>query len=143
MLKSMKKNQVAILTTTRVDKLHTNFPSSFFNQHKAFKVGDTVSFTVSLFGIENTSYFYKLLIADKLAYVRRLKENAGKFFKIGNFKKAAKIYQKINGYYSFGDTGNNFMKEDVDSEHFKQCDADLGVEKINCFSNLVVCKTKT
>jgi hypothetical protein len=115
----MKKNQVAILTTTRVDKLHTNFPSSFFDQHKAFKVGDTVSFTVSLFGIENTSYFYKLLIAEKLTYVRRLKENAGKFFKIGNFKKAAKIYQKINGYYSFGDTGNNFMKEDVDSEHFK------------------------
>ena len=104
----MKKNQVAVLKTTRVDKLLTNFPSTFLDQYKQFKEGDTVVFTVSLFGIENTSYFYKLLIADKLAYVRRLKDIAGKFFKAGNFKKAAKIYQKINGYYNFGDTGNNF-----------------------------------
>jgi hypothetical protein len=112
MLKSMKKNQVAVLTTTRVkDKLHTNFVSDFLDQYTAFKEGDTVSFTVSLFGIANTSYFYKLLIAEKLAYVRRLKANAGRFFKEGNFKKAAKIYQKINGYYNFGDTGNNYQKE--------------------------------
>ena len=138
----MKKNQVAVLTTTRIDKLHTNFPSEFLDQYKAFKAGDTVVFTVSLFGIENTSYFYKLNIADKLAYIRRLKDTAGRFFKAQNYKKAAKIYQKINGYYNFGDTGNNFQKEDVDSEHFKKCDADLGAEKVNCFSNLVVCKTK-
>jgi hypothetical protein len=77
-----------------------------------------VSFTVSLFGIENTSYFYKLTIANKLVYVRRLKETAGKFFKIQNFKKAAKIYQKINGYFNFGDTANNFMKEDTQSDDF-------------------------
>ena len=108
MIKSMKKNQVAVLTTKRIDRLQTNFPSSFLDQYKAFKDGDIAIFTVSLFGIENTSYFYKLLIADRLAYVRRLKETAGKFFKAGNFKKAAKIYQKINGYYNFGDTGNNF-----------------------------------
>ena len=31
MIKSMKKNQVAILTTTRIDKLHTNFPSDFLD----------------------------------------------------------------------------------------------------------------
>lgn len=41
-----------------------------------------MSFTVSLFGIENTSYFYKLTIANKIVYVRRLKETAGKFFKL-------------------------------------------------------------
>lgn len=119
MIKSMKKNQVAVLTTTRIDKLHTNFPSQWLDQYKAFKEGDTVTFSVSLFGIENTSYFYKLLIADKLAYIRRLKATAGQFFKAQNFKKAAKLYQKINGYYNFGDTGNNFKKEDVDSEAFK------------------------
>jgi hypothetical protein len=122
MIKSMKKNQVAVLTTTRIDKLHTNFPSPFLDQFKAFKLGDEVSITLSLFGIEHTSYFYKLTIAEKLAYVRRLKETAGKFFKIGNYKKASKIYQKINGYFNFGDTGNNFQKEDTSSEHFKDCD---------------------
>lgn len=98
---------------------------------------------MSLFGIENTSYFYKLLIADKLAYIRRLKTVAGKFFKVNNFKKAAKVYQKINGYFNFGDTANNFSKEDIESDEFKKCNENLGVEKINCFSNLVVCKFKT
>jgi hypothetical protein len=92
MIKSMKKNQVAVLTTTRIDKLRTNFPSQFLDQYSAFKLGDTVTITVSLFGIETTSYFYKLLIAEKLAYVRRLKDTAGKFFKTANYKKASKIY---------------------------------------------------
>jgi hypothetical protein len=26
--------------------------------------------------------------------------------------KAAKIYQKINGYYNFGDVANNYTKEE-------------------------------
>lgn len=91
--KSMKKNMVVTLTTTRVkDKLLTNFTSDFLDQYAAFKDGDTVKFTVSLFGIENTSYFYKLPIAEKLANLLRLKGIAGEFFKLGNFTKAAKIY---------------------------------------------------
>jgi len=58
--KSMKKNMVVSLTTTRVkDKLHTNFTTDFLNQYEAFKDGDTVKFTLSLFGVTNTSYFYK------------------------------------------------------------------------------------
>ena len=48
----MKKNMVVTLTTTRVtDKLHTNFTSPFLNQYEVFNDGDTVKFTVSLFGI--------------------------------------------------------------------------------------------
>jgi len=37
---------------------------------------------------------------------------AGDFFKLGKYAKAAKIYQKVNGYYNFGDVANNFQKED-------------------------------
>lgn len=41
---------------------------------------------------------------------------ATKFFKANqlhnNFKKAADMYQKINGYYNFGDATNNYAKED-------------------------------
>ena len=89
----MKKNMVVTMTTTRIrDKLHSNFKSDFLDQYTAFKEGDTVKFTVSLFGIKNTSYFYKFPIAEKLAYVTRLKGTAGEFFKAGNQKKAAKIY---------------------------------------------------
>ena len=35
-----------------------------------------------------------------------------------SIKKAADIYQKINGYYNFGDASNNFTKEDTNSEEF-------------------------
>jgi hypothetical protein len=36
---------------------------------------------VSLYDIRNTSYFYKLKVREKLAYVERLKAKAGDFFK--------------------------------------------------------------
>jgi hypothetical protein len=51
-------------------------------------------------------------VQDKLKHVQRLKETATNFFKSQNIsnslKKAADIYQKINGYYNFGDSSNNF-----------------------------------
>ena len=142
-IKSLKKNMVATMTTTRIkDKLHTNFKSDFLDQYTAFKEGDTVKFTVSLFGIQNTSYFYKLSIAEKLAYVTRLKATAGEFFKAGNCKKAAKIYQKINGYYNFGDTGNNWKKEDEGSAEFHHNKFLLDQLKLTSFTNLTVCKFK-
>ena len=139
----MKKNMVVTMTTTKVkEKLHTNFTSDFLNQYEAFKEGDTVKFTVSLFGIENTSYFYKNKAADKLAILLRLKGTAGEFFKRGNLAKAAKIYQKVNGYYNFGDVANNFLREDEDSEEFKQTMNELNQLKLTSFTNLVVCKFK-
>jgi hypothetical protein len=43
---------------------------------------------------------------------------AGHFFKAGNYQKAAKLYQRINGYYNFGDAANNYQKEDDSTEEF-------------------------
>lgn len=121
LFKSMQKNKVVTLETTRVkDKLHSNFTSHFLDQYKLFKEGDKVRFTVSLFGCANTSYFYKLKVSAKLEYVQRLKKTAGEFFKLGNYMKAGKIYQKINGYYNFGDVANNFLKEDEEADWFKE-----------------------
>jgi len=141
LIKSMKKNSVVEMTTTKVEeKLHKNFKSDFLDQYTAFKDGDTVKFTVSLFGIEHTSYFYKLPVTQKIAYVQRLKATAGAFFKVGNYKKAAKVYQKINGYYNFGDSTNNHAKEE--GEQFEKDNAELQGLKIVCFTNLVVCKFK-
>ena len=31
------------------------------------------------------------------------------------------MYQKINGYYTFGDANNNYLKEDETKEHFQKC----------------------
>ena len=92
LIKSLKKNSKAIMQTTNIEKLHKNFASSFLDQYTAFKQGDTVKFTVSLYSIANIHYFYKLKVEDKLAYAEKLKGKAGDFFKQGNLQKAAKIY---------------------------------------------------
>lgn len=83
LIKSMKKNQVAVMETTRLDKLHKNFASPMFDQYQ-IKAGDRVRFTVALYSIKNVQYFYKLTVVDKIAYVERLKSKAGDFFKQGN-----------------------------------------------------------
>lgn len=134
---------MASVTTNKIDKLHSNFPSDFLDQYKVFKEGDVVTFTVTLLGIENTKYFYKLTVKEKLEYVLKLKDIAGKFFKQGNYKKAAKVYQKINGFYNFGDAENNHAKENQEDEEWKKANEELMSLKIVCFTNLVVCKFKT
>lgn len=62
-------------------------------------------------------------MAEKLAHILSLKATATRFFKSSlpnNFKKAADIYQKINGYYNFGDSTNNYAKEDESNAQFLQ-----------------------
>ena len=72
----------------------------------------------------------------------RLKGTATQFFKAGNFKKAADLYQKINGYYNFGDSTNNYAKEDDQTEDFIRDNEQLQSIKLLTFNNLVVCKHK-
>lgn len=89
-----------------------------------------------------------MLVKDKLKHVLRLKATATKFFKAdsnlvkNHLKKAADLYQKINGYYNFGDSTNNFAKEDETSEEFQKDNAELQAVKLTTFNNLVVCKHK-
>jgi hypothetical protein len=54
--------------------------------------------------------------------------------------KAAKIYQKINGYYNFGDVANNYTKEE--GVEYDQDLAKLFALKQICFQNLSLCKFK-
>lgn len=77
---------------------------------------------------------------DKLTYIEKLKSTAGAFFKANNLVKAAKIYQKINGYYNFGDVANNYSKEQ--GEEFDSNYAKLVSLKQICFQNLALCKFK-
>lgn len=143
LMKSLKKNQVVTMTTTKIkEKLHTNFKSEFLDQYEAFKEGDIVTFTVTLYGVENTSYFYRNPVAKKLEILQRIKATAGEFFKRGNCAKAAKIYQKVNGYFNFGDVVNNFSKEDDSTEAYKGSMDQLNALKLVCFTNLCVCKFK-
>ncbi len=52
------------------------------------------------------------------------------------------MYQKINGYYNFGDADNNFLKEEETSESFQTAYRDLWDLKEPCFMNVAVCKYK-
>ena len=124
-LKSMKRWEVCEFYTTRIDKLHSNFPNPIFDQHTLFNEGDRVSFTIGLVHVSKEIYLYQLNIADKLARIQHLKAVAGSFFKAGNFQKAAKIYQKINGYYNFGDSTNNYQKEDESANDYQIMNRDL------------------
>lgn len=72
--------------------------------------------------------------------MQRLKAKAGDFFKLGNLSKASKLYQKVNGYFNFGDAANNHLKEE--GEEFERTQAELLGLKVVCFTNLVVCKFK-
>jgi hypothetical protein len=88
----MSKGNVIEFTTTRIKDLQTNFPNHVFDAYKLFKEGDQVTFIISLVHFYDKEYFYKMKIADKLARVLYLKDCAGKYFKLGLFKKSAKIY---------------------------------------------------
>ena len=96
-IKSMKKNGVVEVRTRRLDKLRSNFanPDFNFDQYSVFPDDSSVIFRLTLLDSTHPMYFYKMLVADKLAHVLRLKETAGKFFKSNlnnNYKKAADLY---------------------------------------------------
>ena len=55
---------------------------------------------------------YRLTLAKKKERIDYIKDTATKFFKNQNYKRACKLYQRINGYYNFGDISNNYQKED-------------------------------
>ena len=101
-----------------------------------------MSFTIGLATISKDEYFYQMFVNRKLERINHLKSIAGAFFKIGNFDKAGKMYQKINGYFNFGDSTNNYQKEDDSTEDYKKTYAELQGIKIVTFLNLVVCKHK-
>jgi len=80
-----------------------------------------------------------------LEHVLRLKNTATRFFKSNlgnNYKKAADLYQRINGYYNFGDATNNYAKEDENDPEWIAKNTELQSLKLISFNNLVVCKFK-
>ena len=109
------------------------------------KEGDKVLFRITLMDLTHPGYFYKKLVKEKLEYVLRLKGTATRFFKSdfsNNYKKAADLYQKINGYYNFGDATNNYAKEDDTDPEWIENNKQLQALKLTSFLNLVVCKHK-
>ena len=146
-IKTMKKNGVTEITTTRIEKLLSNFENEDIglNQHEQFKEGQKVTIRITLLDSTYPQYFYKLTVQEKLEHVLRLKATATRFFKSklhNNFKKAADLYQKINGYFNFGDSTNNYAKQDDTDPDYIRAFEELQSIKLVTFNNLVVCKHK-
>ena len=145
----MKKNGVIEATTTRIDKLKTNFANEDigFDQYQEglLNEDDSVQYRVTLLDSSHPMYFYKMQVKEKLEHVLRLKNTATRFFKSNlgnNYKKAADLYQRINGYYNFGDATNNYAKEDENDPEWIAKNTELQSLKLISFNNLVVCKFK-
>jgi len=129
-IKSMKKNGVVEVTTNRLDKLQSNFVNEQigFDQYSLFKEGDDIKFRITLVDCDHPGYFYKKTIKEKLEVILRMKGTATNFFKSklsNNYKKAADMYQKINGYYNFGDATNNYAKEDATTQEYIETNKQL------------------
>lgn len=74
----MRVNEVCeFIATSHYDKLLSNFPNEYFDQHTLFKEGDRISFLICLVHKDKDYYFYKLKIAEKLARAQFLKNLAG------------------------------------------------------------------
>lgn len=144
MLTSMKRGEVSELDSTKLIKARNNFEDEIIAlQSKVGEESKDVRLTVELIDYtRNLPSMYRLKLNKKKERIERLKTIAAKFFKAGNVKRSCKLYQKINGYFNFGDISNNFQKEDEESPEFKETmEAMLGIKK-SCFINVVVCKWK-
>lgn len=117
----MYRDEIGQVVTNRVDKMTNNFSSGFIKKEWFDQeVPNDIKVIIHLEDFDKPETFYKLPVEDKLKRIQTFKKIATDFFKAEQFKKACKMYQKINGYYNFGDANNNFLKEDETSEHFKR-----------------------
>lgn len=126
-LKTTKLREVVQVRTTRKDK----FVNYFDEDTKCFKKDILQSFqkdlviTFALIGFQQKDYIFKLLISEKAERFNFLKSIGTKFYKIGNYKKALKIYSKINMYFRSKDAKNNFQKEDEQTLDFRDAKDEL------------------
>jgi len=56
-----------------------------------------------------------------------------KFFKLGNYKKALKVYSRINQYFRSKDARNNFQKENEDTLDFRN-----GKDELDSISKVIL-----
>jgi len=70
------------------------------------------------------------------------KELATNLFKLGKYKKACRLYQRINEYFNFGELDADCPNEDKNTPEYKQIRESLNIVKVQCFINVAICKYK-
>lgn len=119
-VKTMYKDEIGSVKTNRVDKMTNNFSQDLVKK-EWFRddIENEIIVTMHLEDFDQPAAFYKTPVKEKYERLLSYKAVATQFFKKDEFKKACKMYQKINGYFNFGDANNNFLKEDEEDSEFK------------------------
>ena len=109
-LKTTKTQEVFEVKCSRKDKLAPYFedPNGVFKKDLLQTFQNDVTFTVSLVAFEQKDFLFKLLISEKMARLSFIKSMATDFFKLGNLRKAEKLYGKVHSYFRTKDAKNNF-----------------------------------
>ena len=146
-VKTMYKDEISQVNTNRVDKVTNNFSTDLVKK-EWFKEDEEneIVITIHLEDFDHPEAFFRLPVQEKVSRLLEFKRVATDFFKANhlknNIKKACKMYQKINGYFNFGDADNNFLKEDEESEEFKKAYTELWAIKEPWFMNVAIWKYK-
>lgn len=142
-VKTMYKDEIGSVKTNRVDKMTNNFSQDIVKK-EWFRddIENEIVVTIHLEDFDQPAAFYKTPVREKYERLLNYKAVATLFFKKDEFKKACKMYQKINGYFNFGDANNNFLKEDEEDSDFKNYHQLLWELREPCFMNVAICKYK-
>ena len=133
------------MTCTRKDKLTDHLPDAhgIFNHEYFENFEDKVTITYQLLHIDQKEYLFKLPIGDKVKRVLFLKDISTALFKEQKYHKAEKVYKRMHEFFKGNDAKNNFVKEDEESEEYKECSATLdGLRKVNLTNLAVICIKK-
>ena len=139
MLRECSTNEIVEYGTTSISKLHSVFGFHDID-FSILKEGDRVRLIATVVKTDRPSVLRDLVIAQKKERILFLKGLAGEMFKLNKLKKACKLYQKINGYYNFGDVSS--LAKDEKEEEVKPIRDELMKVKLQCFLNTIVCKFK-
>jgi hypothetical protein len=145
LLKITKPFEIVQLTCTRKDKLTDHLPDAhgIFNHEYFENFEDKVTITYQLLHIDQKEYLFKLPIGDKVKRVLFLKDISTALFKEQKYHKAEKVYKRMHEFFKGNDAKNNFVKEDEESEEYKECSATLdGLRKVNLTNLAVICIKK-
>lgn len=119
-LKTTKMYEIVEVKCKNKAKLVDHLPDTFDEKkgggvfkHEWFEeFKDEVIITFSIINHEQKEYLFKVPIKEKIERVTFLKNISAQCFKAGKFKKAEKIYMKIQQLFKVKDAKRNFLEEE-------------------------------
>jgi len=141
-LKTTKLREIVEITCRKKEKLVGAFEDDIFTKECLCSFEKEVVITFALLAFEQKDYLFRVPILDKIERISFLKNEASKFYKAGNVKKAERIYMKINSYFRSKDAKNNFLKEDENTTMYRDALDELDKMNIINLGNICVIKMR-